>query len=190
MKHLNSFNRFESVYLDQLGKGETIKSDVEDSTLKDIENKLKFYNQKKSTLDSIFINKNYDDSKVRSEILSKVYSNDRNIKNDLLSKYEGILWIRRNIDRVQNDIKEIPVEKSKLSKELSNLEKMILASDGDLKKDISDSILTIQSKIKSLNDKTSSNSVKIKELESKLKEEEKSFSVIQKDIVDKMKKLS
>ena len=46
MKHINSFNKFESVYLDQLGKGETIKSDIEDSTLKDIENNLKFYQEK------------------------------------------------------------------------------------------------------------------------------------------------
>lgn len=177
---MKSILTFES-YIKSIGSGDQVKKDVVDSSLTDM---IREFNGKKSILQSIFKG-DRDDQRIKSDILSKVYSGDKKSQNKLLNKLENILWLERSLDKILKSNKESLSNKSDLEKKLRDLEKINTVADGKLKKEVSNSMITIQSDIKSIDDSIKSGNLKVKEIEDNLKKEKLEFSHFEREIYNK-----
>jgi translation initiation factor 2B subunit (eIF-2B alpha/beta/delta family) len=181
MKIIKSFKIFEKEFVSSFDKPD---SEEEIAQIKDL---LGEFNQKKGILNSIFNAKDKDRIRLESDILSKVYSGDKNDQNRLLKKFESVLWIEWELKNSESDLKSIPKEKSKLLKEKTNLEKVSLVVGGKIKKDISNSLITIQNKLDSIEEKNKNLRDKIENLKKKIDEEKEEFSRFEKEIYTKIR---
>lgn len=179
MKFISTFES----YINSLGTGSQVKKTTDDSGISDM---IREYNGKKSILQSIFKGSG-DDQKIKSDILSKVYSGDKNSQNKLLNRLENILWMERSISKILDSNKESLARKSDMEKKLRDLEKVNTVADGRLKKEVSNSIITIQSEIKSIDDSIKSGNLKVKEIEDNLKKEKFEFSRFEREIYTKLR---
>lgn len=180
MRYLLKFSSFES-YVDDLGSGEQLQGDKKNN----FEDILKEFNQKKGALESIFKGRG-DDQKLKSDILSKVYSGNKNSQNKLLNKLENILWMERSIQKISDKNKDYSSRKSELDKKLMDLQKILTVAEGKLKEETGKSMVTVQSEIASIKDSTKTNEEKLKEIEEKLKKEKEDFSRFEKEIYTKV----
>lgn len=164
--------RFEN-YIDKIGDGGTL-SEESPSPVEDI---LKEFNSKKSTLEGIFKSVK-DPNKIKSDILSKVYSGNSKSQNKLLKKLENILWSEKSLSEIEEKKDIRTKEKTLLNNKLNGLQKI---KTDVFKKEVSDSILTIQNKIKEIEDKIKEDSDKLSDIQKKISEEKLEFQEIEKD---------
>lgn len=179
MKYISTFES----YFDSIGNGDQIKKTDTDSSVSDM---VREYNGKRSILQSIFKGSG-DDQKIKSDILSKVYSGNKKSQNKLLNRLENILWMERSINNILDSNKDSLDRRRDMEKKLRDLEKVNTVADGKLKKEVSNSIITIQSKIKSIDDSIKSGKLKVKEIEDKLKKEKFEFSRFETEIYTKLR---
>lgn len=110
MRHLKGFVLFkeevDSEFLPPYSNPDLEESNdkVKTAALKEIQDNIKDFNQKKSIMDSIF--EKSEESKIDSDLKSKVYGGESNIskRNPYLREYEAICKLGRLVKNIQGSI--------------------------------------------------------------------------------------
>jgi len=191
MRYIKSFKIFEAVDEMSVDDIKSVKPDdklgndnknINLDVLNTIKSDISEYEQKKSAIDNIFNNNEYDEEKINSELLSKVYNSNKN-KNKYLSAYESISRLKRQVDRISTSIIDDKLRSTDIKNQISSLKSSLIDANSVQKENINDYFNKINTNI---ND----NKRKLALLEKDYVEKKKNFDNQMKIEADRIRKLS
>lgn len=165
---------------------------VNKSSISDIQKSLSYYNSKKQVMMDIFKDIKKSDDDINKDLVSKVYSNDKDVKNHnkYLVSLEGIYRLKRNLDKLEVSIEEDSTRKSDTQRQLNDLSDRLTQVEGEekidlLKKQIDNS----KGYIKKLDDNITNSKNEISKLNNTIKFKREDFDKFIKIEMDKISKL-
>jgi len=191
MRYIKSFKIFEAVDEMSVDDIKSVKPDdklgndnknINLDVLNTIKSDISEYEQKKSAIDNIFNNNEYDEEKINSELLSKVYNSNKN-KNKYLSAYESISRLKRQVDRISTSIIDDKLRSTDIKNQISSLKSSLIDANSVQKENINDYFNKINTNI---ND----NKRKLALLEKDYVEKKKNFDNQMKIEADRIRNLS
>ncbi len=131
------------------------------------------FKSKKGTLEAIF-SKNITILEIESQILTKVFGNNKENQNPLLIKYSNILKMKRNLDLINEETVEDGKRKSTLRTNIQKLKSQLIKYPESV--DYYDQeISKIEDSIKKIDKRVSDRTKEISNIQSHLSEEDVEF---------------
>jgi predicted nucleic acid-binding Zn-ribbon protein len=161
-------------------------------SLKMIQKDISEFKSKKGVLEDIFKDVDKSDTDIEDELLSKVYSNKKNVdeRNKYLKSLEGVYRLKRSVDKISMAIEDDNSKKLRTEKQLNELRDRFNEVDNESQKaKISDQIEKSRDYLKRINDNISENKKKYSEMDKKWDEKKKEFENMMKIEEERIKKL-
>jgi len=165
---------------------------VDKETLNMIQKEISEFKSKKGVLEDIFKDIEKSDSDIESELLSKVYSNKKDVKdrNKYLRSLEGVYRLRRSVDKISLAIEDGNEKKLKTERQMVDLKDRFNQIDSESQKaKISEQIEKSKDYLKKVVDTISNNKKQYSVMDKKWDERKKEFESMMKSEEEKIKKL-
>lgn len=165
---------------------------VNQDSLKMVQVEISEFKSKKGVLEEIFKDVEKSDSDIEDELLSKVYSNKKDVKdrNKFLKGLEGVFRLKRLVDRISMAIEDDNSKKLRTEKQLNELRDRFNEVDSEKQKSkISDQIEKSRDYLKRINDNISENKKKYSEMDKRWNEKKREFESMMRTEEERIKKL-
>lgn len=165
---------------------------VNKSSISDIQKSISYYNSKKQVMMDVFKDIKKSDDDINKDLISKVYSNDKDVKNHnkYLVNLESIYRLKRNMDKVELNIEEDNIRKSDTQRQLNDLSDRLSQVDSKEKIDlIKKQIDSSKNYIKKLDSNITNSKSEISKLSNSIKLKKEDFDKFIKIEMDKISKL-
>ena len=181
MKYLKVFKLFEAeletdsiIPVEPDDKLEKDNKSVNLEVLNQIQKNISEYRQKKSIIDNIFKEIEMSDSEIQSELETKVYNSERDVKkrNKYLRNYESLCRLKRMVDKIQESIIKDKSKRIEMNKQILDLKDRLNDVDSEKQKDV-------------LNQQISNSNNFIKKIDSNINSNQSKLSLAERNYADK-----